>query len=78
MLTRFFIQRLGSHVDPIRPDDCRRFRVDPDLSKVGQVTERFKDSRPFLGREVDVTYRAIVEEQPETVVADNGDADNSG
>ncbi len=49
MLTRLLIKRLRSHVDPIRPDDRGCFRVDPDLSKVGLVTEGFKNTGPFLG-----------------------------
>jgi len=78
MSTCLLIEPFRSHVDPIRPNDGRCFRVDSDLSKVSRVTEGFKNTGPFPGREVDVTDGAIVEKEAKTVIAYKRDADNSG
>ncbi len=78
MATRLVIEPFRSHVDPVRPNNGRCFRVDSDLSKVSRVTEGFKNTGPFPGREVDITDGAVVEKEAKTVIAEHRDADNGG
>jgi hypothetical protein len=78
MLTRLLIEAFGSHVDPVRPNNRPCFRVDSDLGEVSRVTEGFKNTLPFSGREVDITDGAVVEKEAESVVAYDRDAHDSG
>ncbi len=77
MLTCLLIEPFRSHVHPIRPNDSPCVGVDSDFGKVSRVTEGFKNTGPFAGREVDVTDGAIVEKEAKTVIAYDRDADNS-
>ncbi len=69
MATRLVIEPFRSHVDPVRPNNGPCFRVDSDLSKVSRVTEGFKNTGPFPGREVDITDGAVIEKEAKTVIA---------
>jgi hypothetical protein len=74
MRFRLLVKRFGRKVDAVRPRESARLMVDRDLSKVGGVVERRQDARPPFGREVDVSDRAVAEQQAKRAVSDHGHA----
>ena len=76
MPSGLLIERFGGHVYAVWPCDGGGFWIDTDLRKIARVPQWFENPIPLLRREVNVANRAIVEKQPESVVSDDGDAND--
>src|SRR5579859_6572982 len=70
------VKGFGREIRAVGPDDRRGIWIELDLGEVFRVVERFEDTSPFQPGKVDVSCGAIIEEQPELVIADHRDANN--
>jgi hypothetical protein len=68
------MKRLGREVDTVRPHDGAAFGIDVDLAEVVGVLERLENARALrkVGQ-IDVTDGPILEEEPQAIVAEDGD-----
>jgi hypothetical protein len=59
------MRRLRREIDAVRPRYGACLRIDRNLSKIGRVVQWRQDTCPPFSREVDVSDRAIAEQQTE-------------
>jgi hypothetical protein len=71
---RLLIERLGRKIDTVRPHDSACLWINQNCREVSGVVQRRQDSCPAFGREVDISHRAIAEQQTEHVITDHGHA----
>ena len=71
---RLGIERLGSHVDAVRPCDRSGLGIDRHAREVGRVPQLLEHAAPLALREVDVADHSVLEREAEPVLADRLDA----
>jgi hypothetical protein len=71
MFTGPFVQRLGSHVDAVGPDDGADLRVNPDLGEESLVGQWLEHTAPLASGEVDIAHESVLEGEAQLVIADD-------
>lgn len=63
------MERFRGQVGAVRPDDCSELLIEPDLTEEGGVREWLEHAAPTPGGEVDFTLGAVLEAEPQAVIA---------
>jgi hypothetical protein len=68
-----FVQSLGREIGPVWPHDRAKLHVELHLCEEVRIPKGLEDATPWPSRQVELTLRAVLETQAQTVVAEHLD-----